>query len=166
MSHHVFGISILFYCVSKGSDGKVLEMSTLGHQPVVLGGFFSAVEDEFLPGMALWTSDDVNNHKTVINHPKQMSEWTSHQTMEEKLEMFDIDVRGSISVDLRSAKIKAEGSYKYLSQKEVRANRYFLYIFQLYFLFQEWGSATLGVLHYISETKTETLDPDMKDDLR
>ena len=125
----------VFYFVSKGSDGKVLEMSTLGHQPVVLGGFFSAVEDEFLPGMALWTSDDVNNHKTVINHPKQMSEWTSHQTMEEKLEMFDIDVRGSISVDLRSAKIKAEGSYKYLSQKEVGTNRFFLYIFQLYFLF-------------------------------
>ena len=121
MSHHVFGISILFYFVSKGSDGKVLEMSTLGHQPVVLGGFFSAVEDEFLPGMALWTSDDVNNHKTVINHPKQMSKWSSHQTLEEKMKMFDIDVQGSISVDLRSAKIKAEGSYKYLSQEEVRA---------------------------------------------
>ena len=110
----------VFYYISKGSDGKVLEMSTLGHQPVVLGGFFSAVEDEFLSGMALWTSDDVNDHKTVINHPKQMSKWSSHQTLEEKLKMFDIDVQGSISVDLRSAKIKAEGSYKYLSQEEVR----------------------------------------------
>ena len=94
-------------------------MSTLGHQPVVLGGFFSAVEDEFLPGMALWTSDDVNNHKTVINHPKQTSQWSSHQTMEEKLKMFHIDVRGSLSVDLRSAKIKAKGSYEYLNEEEV-----------------------------------------------
>ena len=113
----------VFYFVSKGTgsdNGKVLEMSTLGHQPVVLGGFFSAVEDEFLPGMALWTSDDVNNHKTVINHPKQTSQWSSQQTMEEKLKMFHIDVRGSISVDLRSAKIKAEGSYEYLNQEEVR----------------------------------------------
>ena len=77
----------VFYFVSKGSDGKVLEMSTLGHQPVVLGGFFSAVEDEFLPGMALWTNDDVNNHKIVIKHPKQTSKWSSHQSLEEKSAM-------------------------------------------------------------------------------
>ena len=123
-------------------------MSTLGHQPVVLGGFFSAVEDEFLPGMALWSDDDVKDHKTCIKHPKQTSKWSSQQTLEEKLEMFDIDVQGSISVDLRSAKIKAEGSYKYLSQKS------------------EWGSATVAVLHYLSQTKTETIAPGIRDDMR
>ena len=31
-------------------DGDVLTVPTLGHQPVVLGGLYSAVEDQFLPG--------------------------------------------------------------------------------------------------------------------
>ena len=30
---------------------KILEIPTLGHQPVMLGGLYSAVEDEFLPGI-------------------------------------------------------------------------------------------------------------------
>ena len=29
----------------------VKTIPTLGHQPVILGGLYSAVEDEFLPGM-------------------------------------------------------------------------------------------------------------------
>ena len=37
---------------SAGEEGKsdVRTVPTLGHQPVILGGLYSAVEDEFLPG--------------------------------------------------------------------------------------------------------------------
>ena len=37
---------------SGGDEGKsdVRTVPTLGHQPVVLGGLYSAVQDEFLPG--------------------------------------------------------------------------------------------------------------------
>ena len=53
---------ILFFSVlseEAGSGGNVdterkaavKTIPTLGHQPVILGGLYSAVEDEFLPGM-------------------------------------------------------------------------------------------------------------------
>ena len=42
------------FSVLSQNDGKgkedVRSVPTLGHQPVVLGGFYSAIEDEFLPG--------------------------------------------------------------------------------------------------------------------
>ena len=53
-------ISITNFCYSDGTEPpKQLEIPTLGHQPVVLGGFFSAVEDEFVAGLALFSREDI-----------------------------------------------------------------------------------------------------------
>ena len=35
---------------TESEDAVVKTIPTLGHQPVILGGLYSAVEDEFLPG--------------------------------------------------------------------------------------------------------------------
>ena len=99
---------------------KQLEIPTLGHQPVVLGGFFSAVEDEFVPGLALFSREDIEAHKITIDHPKQETKWTSGQTIDEKLEMMRIDVSGSISVDLETTKLSAKGSFSYLDEEKVQ----------------------------------------------
>ena len=48
--------------MSKQQDGEADEersqpvktLPTLGHQPVLLGGLYSAVEDEFLPGRTVY----------------------------------------------------------------------------------------------------------------
>ena len=52
--------SLFFSVLTKEADGggnvdterktAVKMIPTLGHQPVILGGLYSAVEDEFLPG--------------------------------------------------------------------------------------------------------------------
>ena len=55
-----------------------------------------------------------------IKHPEQEIKWTSAQTMDEKLELFNIDVFGSVAVDLKATKISAEGSFKYLDEHKVR----------------------------------------------
>ena len=48
-----------------------MEIPTMGNQPIILGGFYSEVEDSFLPGLALWKTADVEKYKTTIRHPKQ-----------------------------------------------------------------------------------------------
>ena len=98
---------------------KIMEMSTLGQQPIVLGGLYSAVHDEFLPVMKLWSSRDIEAHKDVIYHPVQNSKWTSVQTLEEKKELFGIGVAGSLKVTMGVTAIKAGGSFDYLSEKKV-----------------------------------------------
>ena len=52
-----------------GQDVKTV--ATLGHQPVILGGLYSAIEEEFLPGLSLWNSETVKNYINTIHHPFQ-----------------------------------------------------------------------------------------------
>ena len=98
---------------------KIIEQPTLGQQPVVLGGLYSVVHNEYLPVMKLWSTLDVNKNKEVIYHPHQYSKWTSEQSATEKQELLGIDVGGSLTVDLKSSKVKAGGSFQYLSEKKV-----------------------------------------------
>ena len=49
-------------------------IATLGHQPVILGGLYSAIEEEFLPGLSLWNSDIVQNYINTIDHPFEVGE--------------------------------------------------------------------------------------------
>ena len=52
-----------------GQDVKTV--ATLGHQPVILGGLYSAIEEEFLPGLSLWNSETVKTYINTIHHPFQ-----------------------------------------------------------------------------------------------
>ena len=110
---------VIFLYVSK-TETKVLELPTLGNQPIVLGGFYSSIHSEFLPAMTLWSENDVQKHKAVIHHPVQRTEWTSSQTITEKMNMMGIEVGGSLSVDLQTSKVKAAGSFKYLTEEKVK----------------------------------------------
>ena len=87
---------IYFFLILKTTP-KVLELPTLGHQPVVLGGFYSSIHSEFLPAMTLWSGSDVEKHKATIHHPVQRTEWTSSQTMSEKLNMLGRPLKKSIN---------------------------------------------------------------------
>ena len=51
---------------SSQSEGDVRTVPTLGHQTVMLGGLYSAVEDKFLPGQGFKNfsiSDIKKNHR-------------------------------------------------------------------------------------------------------
>ena len=56
--------------------------------------------------------------KTIF-HPRQETKWTSYQTLDEKLDMLQIDIAGSVSIDLKSSKLVASGSFHYLDKEEV-----------------------------------------------
>ena len=100
--------------------GKILTIPTFGHQPVILGGFYTEVENEFLPGIALWSTKTVNKFKTVIEHPVQETTWSNKQTLKDKLEMLSIDISGSITVDIAAGKqLVAKGSFTYLDEESV-----------------------------------------------
>ena len=78
----------------KKSEG-VLSIPTLHKQPVILGGLYSAVQDEFLPGQALWRSDVVEQFRKTVHHPYQKTQWTSGQTRNEKYKLLDIEIGGN-----------------------------------------------------------------------
>ena len=85
-----------------------------------MGGFYSEVENEFLPGLALWTDETVEQYKKTIKHPVQRTLWTSSQSHKEKMEMLNIDISGSIEVDIGTGKkITASGSFLYLDETDV-----------------------------------------------
>ena len=85
-----------------------------------MGGFYSEVENEFLPGLALWTDETVEKYKKIIKHPVQRTLWTNSQSHKEKMEMLNIDISGSIEVDIGTGKkITATGSFLYLDETDV-----------------------------------------------
>ena len=66
------------------------------------------------------------------------------------------------SVDLKMAKITAEGSFKYLTDKKVILSiRVILHMDIYEILFQAHSQVDLASLHYMSQTKTETLNGDL-----
>ena len=97
----------------------MLVRPTLGQQPVVLGGLFSAVENEFIPGLALWPREVIQQYSSTIFHPRMDTKWTKGLSYKEKLDLLQIDVDGDISIDLDIGKIAAHGSFHYLDKEEV-----------------------------------------------
>ena len=69
--------------------------------------------------MNLWSNDILREHTNFINHNQQKLEWTSGQTMREKFDYLQLDLWGSVTVDLKMSKITAEGSFKYLTDTKV-----------------------------------------------
>ena len=65
----------------------------------------------------------------------------------------------SHSVDLKMSKITAEGSFKYLTDKKVSI--FSCVIFFGIFIFQDHRTVDLASLHYMSQTKTETVNGDL-----
>ena len=51
--------------MSSRSSEKILEFSTLGQEPIFLGGLYSDIHDQYLPLMKLWSSDDINSNLEV-----------------------------------------------------------------------------------------------------
>ena len=86
----------------------------------MLGGFYSEIENDFIPGLSLWSTKVVNEYKTVIEHPVQETTWSNKQTLTEKLEMLSIDIEGSLTVDIAAGKqLVAKGSFTYLDDESV-----------------------------------------------
>ena len=61
--------------------------------------------------MTLWSLKDIEASTTVVHHPNERMEWTGEQTWNEKVDKLNINVGGSLSVDLNTAKVKADGSF-------------------------------------------------------
>ena len=78
-----------------------------------------AVKNQYLPTMTLWSSKDIEASKTVVHHPNERMKWTGEQTWNEKVDKLNIHVGGSLSVDLNTAKVKAKGSFSYITEKKV-----------------------------------------------
>ena len=92
--------------------------------------------------MKLWENGVIDDNKQVIHHPKERTFWTAAQTPEEKLDLLDFSITGSVGLALPAAvgTIKATGSFSYYQQ-----NRDFEFI-------------DLAVLHYFTETRTEAIN--------
>ena len=96
-------------------------LKTFGHTGISLGGLYSAIEDRFMPAMALWSAEDIEKNKQTIHHPKADTFWTSRQTKEEKIDTLSIDITGSVGLALPMvpSPIKASASMKYVQKTEV-----------------------------------------------
>ena len=96
-----------------------MEIPTIGNQPILLGGLYSAVEDEFIPGTALWSSQDIERYKYTVNHPKQETRWTGYLSEDETFAMLGIDGGGTIGIDIQIGKLDGSGSFEFLTQYKV-----------------------------------------------
>ena len=68
--------------------------------------------------MNLWPEKDLETHTNTIDHPKQRSLWTAQQSMDEKFEMLQIDVTGSIQTMIGLGKLNADGMLALLKRKK------------------------------------------------
>ena len=98
---------------------KAMEIPTMGNQPIILGGLYSAISDEFLPGAALWNSEDVKSHMFTINHPKQETKWSGSLTDEQKIAMLNVGGSAEISIDIEIGLLKGTGSFSFLTEYKV-----------------------------------------------
>ena len=81
---------------------------------------FTEIEDEFLPGLAVWEDEVIKNYTSTIYHPKQTAKWTQYLNYDEKLDLLQIGVDGGLSFDISAGKVVAKGSFHYLDKEEVR----------------------------------------------
>ena len=73
-------------------DATIEHVPTFGHQPVVLGGFYSAIKTQFIPGLGLLPSTKIAKYVKTIQHPFQETRWTHGLSFTEKLELLKIDI--------------------------------------------------------------------------
>ena len=110
----------ILVCDSLRSEKQFIEVPAIGNHPIVLGGFYSAVEDEFLPGAALWSSSDVEKYKNTVHHPRQETVWAGRQSVMEVMVMVGIDLSGSIALDFEIGKFSGYGYLDFMTKFQVR----------------------------------------------
>ena len=85
-----------------------------------MGGFYSAVKNQFIPGLSILPLNQIKNYTNVIHHPIQETRWTNHLGLDQRLELLKIDISGEVTVDLKAGKkLVAGGSFHYLDVEEV-----------------------------------------------
>ena len=111
--------------IVNGQNNDIFTVPILDHTSVSLGRLYSAFEGKFLPGSLLWKSEEIEKFKEVIHHPEERTTWTSSQTPNEKFDLLDFSVSGSVGLNLEITEVKATGSFSYL-QKEAVIMKFFL----------------------------------------
>ena len=85
-----------------------------------MGGFYSAVKNQFIPGLSILPLNQIKNYTNVIYHPIQETRWTNHLGLHQRLDLLNIDISGSVTVDIAAGKkLVAGGSFHYLDVEEV-----------------------------------------------
>ena len=75
--------------------------------------------------------------------------------------MLNIDVGGSLSLNLMLGKIEASGSFKYIEEKKVKSRYYKEQCSEDYINLQDFGFEDVAVLNFFSQMRTETVDIEM-----
>ena len=70
--------------------------------------------------MTMWSSSDIKSSMTVMHHPRQRVEWTGEETLYDKMDRLNINLSGSLSVDINTAAVKGSGSFRYITETRVR----------------------------------------------
>ena len=121
MAFWLVHIELLITCFLANGQNGIFNIPPFGQKSIGLGRLYNAYEHKFLPGMSFWRADDVKEFTDVINHPKEESFWTGSLTEEEKYDLLNIDVTGSVGLALPDilGKVKATGSLQYLQEDKV-----------------------------------------------
>ena len=109
------------FLLVSGQSSDIFTIPTFGQKAIGLGRLYSAYDQKFLPASSLWKPEVIKSYVDVINHPKEETFWTGSQSEEEKYNLIDIDVTGSVGIALPDivGKVKATGSLNYLEENKV-----------------------------------------------
>ncbi|XP_076153386.1 stonustoxin subunit alpha-like [Alosa pseudoharengus] len=98
-----------------GPGDSTLVISALS-RPLDLGTLYNARNDQLIPGISLWKSEDIKNKTHVSPQPKTRFNVSASESLSEKIKL--LDVSASVKLSFYSGLIISAGGFaKYLNEK-------------------------------------------------
>ena len=74
-----------------------------------------------MPSTTLWSGEEIKQSTEQKHHPKEETFWTPGQTIDEKRDLFNIKITGSVGLAIPSAigTVKATGSLENIDKPQV-----------------------------------------------
>merc|ERR1719244_245012 len=122
-----------------------IERQTLGKHPV-LGQLYSAHSDKLLHGFSFWYTDEVENNKIKIWHPWQDTHIQQEHSLEDDLNLLEVEAQ--LAASFKAGMIKIRGAASYLGREETKEDQ------------------SSVVFTYKSRSRTESISPNLTQNLQ
>merc|ERR1719244_2558569 len=141
--------AFLLHQQSYGQEDAIImmeiERQTLGKHPV-LGQLYSAHSDKLLHGFSFWYTDEVENNKIKIWHPWQDTHIQQEHSLEDDLNLLEVEAQ--LAASFKAGMIKIRGAASYLGREETKEDQ------------------SSVVFTYKSRSRTESISPNLTQNLQ
>ncbi|XP_063072446.1 cytolytic toxin-alpha-like isoform X2 [Engraulis encrasicolus] len=101
-------------------EHAILNISALG-RPLDLGTLYNARTDQLIPGITLWSTEDMAKRTVVSPQPYTKFEFSSSESLRDKMKL--LDVSASVKASFFCGLVEVGGSAKFLNQQTCSAQQ-------------------------------------------